>query len=279
MALKGELKDFSLTQLLNLINLARKTGGLTLTNRHGVVQLYFKQGRLVAASRDGEIESLPAMLLNAGKLSDEQARTIQARSQSSSDKEIGLLLVNAGYISQSDILQSIRKHMLDIVYPLFTWETGKFRFEQNELPGPEAVTAPIELENIILEGSRRLREYEMLQEEIPDMDAALRFAKRPASLRKISLSAVEWRVISFIDPRNSIGQIARQVSLSDFEIRKIVYGLLSAGLVEVVRTPPPAAPQPSTSAAYVAKTQKAKDAPPPVKRGIILRLIERIRRL
>jgi hypothetical protein len=30
MALKGNLRDFSVTQLLNLINLARKTGTLTI---------------------------------------------------------------------------------------------------------------------------------------------------------------------------------------------------------------------------------------------------------
>ena len=30
MALKGNLRDFSTTQLLNLINLARKTGTLTI---------------------------------------------------------------------------------------------------------------------------------------------------------------------------------------------------------------------------------------------------------
>ncbi len=33
MALKGNLKDFSFLQLLNLINLANKTGTLTLKNQ------------------------------------------------------------------------------------------------------------------------------------------------------------------------------------------------------------------------------------------------------
>jgi hypothetical protein len=35
MALKGNLQDFSLTQLLNLINLARKTGALSLSRNEG----------------------------------------------------------------------------------------------------------------------------------------------------------------------------------------------------------------------------------------------------
>ena len=238
--------------------------------------IYFKEGRMIYASRDSQASGLPIMLLRAGKISEEESRTIQARSDINSDKELGLLLVNAGYVSQRDILFSIRKHILDIVYPLFTWEEGLFRFEPNQLPGTERITTPIELENVILEGSRRMREWEMLQDEIPDLDVSLKFAKRPdTNLRKISLSPEEWRVISYIDPRNSLRQIAQQTGLSDFEMRKIVYGLLSAGLVELVI--PVGKRKPELS--LLAQRERPQEAPTPIKRSIILRLIDRIRRL
>lgn len=276
MALKGNLKDFSLTQLLNVINLARKTGALTLNGPQGAALVYFKEGRLVHASRDSQEMSLANMLLRMGKITEEQSRAISSRSDVSSDKELGLLLVNAGYVTQKDILQSTRKHMLDQVYPLFTWQEGLFRFEPNQLPNADKITTPIDLENVILEGSRRLREWEMLQDEIPDLNVALRFVKRPdTNLRKISLSPEEWRVISFIDPRNSLKQIAKQISLSDLEMRKIVYGLLSAGLVELIGVAEKRKPEP----AFLASREKPQDAPAPIKRGIILRLIDRIRRL
>jgi DNA-binding transcriptional regulator YhcF (GntR family) len=45
----------------------------------------------------------------------------------------------------------------------------------------------------------------------------------------------EWRVASYINPKNSIRQIANTTKMNDLEIRKIVYGLLQAGLVEMVR--------------------------------------------
>jgi hypothetical protein len=82
-------------------------------------------------------------------------------------------------------------------------------------------------------------------------------------------------VISFIDPRNSIKQIAKQISLSDLEMRKIVYGLLSAGLVELVGATEKRKPEPS----FMASREKSQEASAPIKRGIILRLIDRIRRL
>lgn len=276
MALKGNLKDFGLTQLLNVINLARKTGTLTLNGAQGSAMVYFKEGRLIYATRDGQDMELATMLQRMGKITEEQSRAIRSRSDVTSDKELGLLLVNAGYITQKDVLQSTRKYVLDLVYPLFAWQEGLFRFEPNQLPNAAKITTPVDLENVILEGSRRLREWEMLQDEIPDLGAALRFVKRPdTNLRKISLSPEEWRVISFIDPRNSLKQIAKQIKVSDLEMRKIVYGLLSAGLVELVEPADKRKPEPPSTFSR----EKPQEAPAPIKRGIILRLIDRIRRL
>jgi hypothetical protein len=54
-------------------------------------------------------------------------------------------------------------------------------------------------------------------------------------MQKMNLSVEEWRVVSYINPRNTIQQIGAAAKMSDLEIRRIVYGLLQAGLVEVVR--------------------------------------------
>jgi hypothetical protein len=271
MALKGNLRDFSVTQLFNLINLARKTGSLTLEGPNKRAQVCFKDGRLVYASLNGQGNGLIGMLEKSGKISREQSRVIQARSTTADEKEVGLLLINAGYVTQDDIVRSVRSHTLDVVYLLFTWSDGSFLFEPNRLPSEGAITVPIRLENVIMEGTRRVKEYETLQREVPDLDMALKFAERPdARIKGINLTVEEWRIISFINPRNTIRQIAKANSLSDFKIRRIVYGLLSAGLVELVI---PEVPKKVPAEAEVAS------APPPVKRSLILRLIDKVRRM
>ena len=277
MALKGNLRDFNATQLLNLINLARKTGTLAIDTRETQSRLCFKGGKLVYATLDGQDDHLAAILHRAGKITEEQARAIQARASARSDKELGVLLINAGYVSQDDIVQSIHTYILNNIYRLFTWSEGTFRFESNRLPFEDRITVPIDLENVIMEGSRRLKEWEQLQEELPNLDVALKFAERPqARLRNISLSVEEWRVVSFINPRNTIRQIAQYNNMSDFQIRKIVYGLLQAGLVELVRpTKKVVVPAPSGTPSRTPMTMRR----PVVKRNVILRLIDRIREL
>lgn len=278
MALKGNLQDFSATQLLHLINLARKTGTLAVETPQDQARFCFREGKLIYASLDGQDDRLVSILQRAGKITDELARTIRARSDIKDDRELGVLLSNAGYVTQKDIVDSVRNYVLEVVYKLFTWPEGTFRFEPNVLPVEGRITVSIDLENVIMEGSRRLREWERLQEELPNLDVALRFTDRPdARLRTINLTVEEWRVVSFINPRNTIRQIAQYNHMSDFQIRRIVYGLLQAGLVELVPPegvevkPPPGVPAP----AGVPPMQRR----PAVKRSIVQRLIDRIREL
>jgi len=98
MALKGNLADFSTTQILNLISLARKTGTLRVyapveTNemitdgagnkRRKVVPgkeratAAFREGRLILALMGEQDGHLANVLHKAGKLNTEQARVIR----------------------------------------------------------------------------------------------------------------------------------------------------------------------------------------------------------
>jgi hypothetical protein len=143
------------------------------------------------------------------------------------------------------------------------------------LPPGDKITVRIGLENIIMEGSRQMRELEQLQDEIPSLEMALKFTDRPGTnLRNVNLSVEEWRVVSFINPKNSMSQIAKATNLNDLEIRRIAYSLLQAGLVEIIR-PVGARPiQPPVKAAAAA--QKGAQ---PEQKSLINRLIARIRSL
>jgi hypothetical protein len=236
MALKGNLRDFSINQLLNLINLAQKTGTLVVEGPNDSVWVSFQDGKLAYSKTGVNEDNLVAILHRAEKLNRSQYKMIKIRAENMSDKELGLLLINANYISQEDILASLRTEFIGVLHRIFTWVEGMFRFEEQVMPPEGKITLKISLENIIMEGSRRLREWEQLQDEIPSLDIALKFTDRPgADLRNVNLSVEEWRVVSYIDPKNSLKQIATTAKMNDLEIRKIVYGLLQAGLVEMTR--------------------------------------------
>ena len=242
MALNGNLRDFTITQLLNLINLAGKTGTLIIEGPSEAAEVSFRDGKLAYATIGQNSSGLAAILHGAKKLSASQYRAIQQRAGHVSDKELGLLLINAGYMSQEDILESLQKNFTGVVRHLFTWVEGFFRFDKEKLPPDDRINVRLDLENLIIEGSRQLREWEQLQEEIPSLEMALKFTDRPgADLKNVNLSVEEWRVVSYITPKNKISQIAKTTKMDDMEIRRIVYGLIQAGLVEITK-PEGAAP-------------------------------------
>jgi hypothetical protein len=271
MALKGNLRDVGLNQLLNLIYLAHKTGALTVQNDSGArkARLFFREGRLIHAALDGQETRLTDVMLKVGKLTPDQAKAIRSRAKVDTDKEYGLLMIQNGMLNQTDIIQGVKNYLLETVYQLFTWQTGQFRFEPNELPPEERITVAVSLDHLIMEGSRRVQEWERLRDELPNLDVPLRFSDKPdANLQNINLSVEQWKVVSFINARNTIRQIASFLRVDEFQIRRIVYGLQTAGLVDIMAAPV-GAPRPMTS---IPRSQ-------PVGRGVILRVIDRLRRI
>ena len=292
--LKGTLEDFHTTQLLHLINLAKKTGtlhvyepvatGRNITIGDGMTQraevtagkerakVAFKAGKLIHASAGNQDGHLASVLHKSGKLNDEQHKIIREKAANASDKALALLLINANYVTQADIVQSVQQNTLDIVYDVMTWMKEPFVFEEEEQPSADRITVPVDLENVIIEGTRRTRELDQLSKELPNLDFALRFPEAPSEKFKgIQLSVEEWRVVSFINPKNSIRQIGKACNMSDMEIRRIVYALMHAGLVELVRA------QPTDQTKKTTAHPKPGITPP--QRPVINKLIDRIKNL
>jgi hypothetical protein len=268
MALRGNLRDFTITQLLNLINLAGKTGTLVIDGPSDQAHIAFTGGKLAYVRIGHEDNRLVSVLYKAHKLNVNQYRAIVERSGQMSDKELGLLLINAGYVTQADILTNLQQHFADTVRRLYTWVEGMFRFEAGMLPPEDRINVRLDLENLIIEGSRQLREWEQLQDEIPSLEMALKFTDRP--LKNVNLSVEEWRVVNYINPKNSMQRIARANKMNELEIRRIVYALLQAGLVEIVR--PEGVVIPMSPKTFPTQNKEEQ-------RSLVNRLIGRIRSL
>lgn len=235
MTLKGNLRDFPVVRLLNLVDLARKTGTLTLDHGGEQAVLSFKEGVLVHAALDDLDGELIPALRQKGAITREQAEAIEDHAGAKTDRELALLLMRAGHVSREEAVEAMRVRVLETVYSLLTWRDGTFQFESEEPPVAGMITVHVNLEDLIIAGTRRLEEMEHLSAELPDLRVTLRLVDRPeSSLQEFNLSEQAWRVISLIKPDVTIRQIAEGHELSDFQIRRIVHELLEAGLAEIV---------------------------------------------
>jgi hypothetical protein len=152
------------------------------------------------------------------------------------DKELGLLLVNAQYLNQKDIIDTLKGYFVDVIRRLFNWQEGYFYFDPEQNLPENFIPVKLDLESLIVEGTHQVKEWETLQEEIPSLEMSLKFTDRPgANIRNVNLSVDEWRVVSYVNPRNTMHQISQTIKIDDLKMRKIVFSLLQAGLVEIIR--------------------------------------------
>lgn len=232
--MKGNLEHFSGTQVLSLINLARKTGALRVEN-DGTTQMAFKDGKLIFAATGEADGSLASILARDGRISKAQADKLAQHAAKMGDQHLGLLLIQKGYVKRADIVQSIKRHCLSIVKQFAGWRSGQWEFEADEKPASDRITVPLNLENVIIEIARAQKRDEQLEREIPSLDVRLKFTERQdVKLQELQLSKDEWRVLKFIKPDNSIRMIANSLEMDDNQVRRVVGSLREAGLVDLV---------------------------------------------
>ncbi|MGE5234419.1 MAG: DUF4388 domain-containing protein [Acidobacteriota bacterium] len=116
----------------------------------------------------------------------------------------------------------------EAVYELAIWREGEFVFT----PGKETDTVSIQKSNtnLLMEAARRIDEWQVLSKRIPSTRLVPVFTDQGVNT-SVSLTPQEWAVICKIDERRSIDEIATGLGSSPFEVCKLLYGLITSGLV------------------------------------------------
>jgi hypothetical protein len=134
----------------------------------------------------------------------------------------------------------------EAVYALAIWSTGDFQFT----PGKETDKATIDRTNtsLLMEAARRLDEWKVLARKIPGVDA-IPILKARDHGAPVTLSPPEWNTVIRIDGRKTVEEVARASNSNSFDTAKVLYGLVTADLVEMRTRPPEAARPPGLAAA------------------------------
>jgi hypothetical protein len=118
----------------------------------------------------------------------------------------------------------------EAVYELAIWPQGDFTFT----PGESAPSSSIQKSNtnLLMEAARRIDEWQVLSKKISSTRLVPVFTQK-SSTTSVSFTPHEWALICKIDERRSIEEIAVGLGMSPFETCKVLYGLITSGLVEL----------------------------------------------
>ncbi len=232
MALKGNIETFYLSSILQLLAGDKKTGILTIADKGRIVRVYIKNGNIVYAIGTQKEVRLGYLLRTKGIISAEELQKALTLAKQRKER-LGKILVEKGYISSETLKKFIHQQVRDILYDLFLWKRGDFEYKDQELNLDEEFVTELNHMEVILEGTRRVDEWEILRKNIPHPQMVFRINKNVEKRRdNVNLTANEWRIISLVDGKRTVQQIVADSGHDEFVVYRMINSLISSGLIE-----------------------------------------------
>ena len=236
MAIEGPLQDIGIHDVFQLLDLARKSGRLTVRSgaRDNEGTVYFESGAVVHATMRDNPHTLGALLKKAGKVSQRELERAMA-AQRTDMRRLGEILVAQGSVTRREVERYMRQQIESVVFDLFSWNEGSFTFADGVDDSVQMDAAiRVSIESLLMEGARRIDEWSRMGDRIPNAEVVPRLAQqRDDANAFIDLRPAEWEVLALIDGDHSLREIAAELAVSEFEVAKTVYGMLSTELIEV----------------------------------------------
>src|SRR5690349_12931091 len=194
MALSGSLREFALSEILQLLSSQRKTGSLRLTRGSEMRVVYLLEGRI--ASMHAE-----------------------------SNRDLVDLLLNGRYIEREELSMLYERMVLDVLHEILAWEDGTYSFS-NVAPPESALSMSLSTESMLMEAVRRVDELRRYRQKLTDPALVLGLKELPDP--DASLGEDEKELFGLVDGRRTLGELVAEAPFSDFEAYEALFRLIEA---------------------------------------------------
>jgi len=233
LGLQGNIEKFSLPEILQLVAASRKSGTLGVQQDDSIIMVYFDKGDIIYGYGPRQTYHLGHLLKEKKIISEtqlEQAINIQSKNENS--KRLGEILISRKFIDRADLEKVIIEQIEELLYSLLTWKKGSFKFYENQFPTEEEITVKISVENVILEGLRRIDEANMVNDTFASLDDVYVIsAAQSGRSRDVTLEAKEWNIMALVDGYRSIREVCKYSTLDENEALKKLAQLKLAGII------------------------------------------------
>ncbi|OQX84803.1 MAG: hypothetical protein B6D63_03745 [Candidatus Latescibacteria bacterium 4484_7] len=235
MTIQSSLTDLALFDLLQVLNLNKKTGRLIITDGPEAKEAHvvFRNGDICfAVIHDKLPKTTESVLLEWGVIDDRFA----ARFEKVTRKYSRLLdcLEGEGVAPRTHIENFISSRIKENIYEILKWEEGDCRFIEEDVDERKEIVIPLNTENLILEGARRIDEWSNIKSKVGSAHAVFRLCSESETEKRLNLKPREWEILSLIDGNRSVKEVNDAVGGDLFTTSKLIYGLVVMGVIEPV---------------------------------------------
>jgi hypothetical protein len=242
MALQGDLRDFSITEIVQLIGQQFKTGVLNVQHGRKKVEISFVDGMIVhvfssyRARKDllGEI-LVKAQVITQGQL--DQALEVQEETL----QYLGEILIDLQWLKREEVLRVIQNQIYETIYDLFRWGEGHFRFDLRLVEKYRRIPLALSPENALLNVLRMLDEWPEIERKISS--PYIVFEKVPTEEMGDGYDIAEFgekisaegeAVHGLVDGERTVQEIVDRSLLGKYNVFDSLVKLEEAGLIRRV---------------------------------------------
>jgi CheY-like chemotaxis protein len=231
-AIHGSLAAFRIVELMQMLALQRQSGRLVISRKEGEAEIFFKDGAICFAgcSMNGSVPGMEGLLKKTCRVGEDGLQHAR-RIAEMTGQPIDGVLAQEKLLDQKTFGACLRRHTETVVFKALGWKDGEFLFDKAQ-PPVFANPVALKVDDLILEGTRRSDEWVLIQQKIPNFSMVFEpLIGNAEELTRRGLSDMDLRVFAMVDGRRSVQDIVDQAFLSDFDVSKSLFILLSVNLI------------------------------------------------
>ena len=242
-SLRGNLKDFGIAEIFQLIGQQRKTGILEFRGQGERIQCLFDRGAVVSAAHVGlwSHAALGEMLLRCGLLTRDRVEDLRRECEASAQMLPGVAIAR-GWLEPDELRQIEELLTGETIFSVLRWQAGSFDFTAQEVVHDRDFDSLLGAEQILMDGLRMVDEWHSFAELVPSEDTVFQrtgsfsqYIQRAGSDGERQREMAE-RVHSLVDGRLTARRIIDLSLLGTFNAVRSLAGLHRVRVIEPVDT-------------------------------------------
>jgi len=208
------------------------SGKLVFT-RDDVQKLVFLDGgRPVFANSNLPHDRMGDLLYREGKITREQfarSREIVA----GTGRRMGEILVEMGFLKRRELLPAVRRHVEDIIYSLFAWDSGTVTLASGDAAQDERIRLATHPTALLFEGIRRKMDLPRLRARVGGDETVIVPLKRDdiaTALAEADLAAEERAAADLFDGRRTLAEVVTTSRIDATSVWQLAHALCALGL-------------------------------------------------
>ncbi|WP_257455423.1 DUF4388 domain-containing protein [Archangium lipolyticum] len=228
--LSGDAAGFPLSDLIAFLSQARWSGVVRVQAPGGERSVILREGEVRGATSDVVADRLGEVLVRLGYVDRPQLETV-LREQPPS--KIGRTLVERGLLQAHDLFKCVTHQVSEIFHAIVLCREGSFFLVDQPVEDKLGHNIQLSTQSLLMDSIRKIDELAHFRKRIPH--------SRLYVLRKgqmnAKLDADEDKVLALVDGRRTLLDLGQAARLSEFDVTKVVYGLLEGGFVQLSDKP------------------------------------------